>query len=282
MTCAAGLPPLSIPAIAELATWSRWVLHENKEPITVNGSRASTTRTETWSKYEDCAAAFVRGVGDGVGFVLTETPFAGIDLDHVVDAAGTVAPWAQAIVDRIGSYTERSTSGTGLHILVRGELAGRGRKRGPIECYDRGRYFVMTGRHASGTPDRILDRGEILRAWVAETFGPETTARRGAACDPIDWDGELPDGVAIARNADATVRLLLAKAHRALGYASASEADFAFACRLAEGAFPVAAIEAALRWRHRYVEPRPKSVDYFLRTAQNAVAHISARNEEAG
>ena len=180
MTCAAGLPPLSIPAIAELATWSRWVLHENKEPITVNGSRASTTRTETWSKYEDCAAAFVRGVGDGVGFVLTETPFAGIDLDHVVDAAGTVAPWAQAIVDRIGSYTERSTSGTGLHILVRGELAGRGRKRGPIECYDRGRYFVMTGRHASGTPDRILDRGEILRAWVAETFGPETTARRGA------------------------------------------------------------------------------------------------------
>ncbi|MCL4685510.1 hypothetical protein KJ059_12260 [Myxococcota bacterium] len=282
MTGAAGLPPLSIPAIAELATWRRWVLHDNKEPITVRGSRASTTKPSTWASFEEVADVFVRGLGDGVGFVFTETPFAGIDLDHVVDDAGNVSPEAQAIVDRFASYTELSTSRTGLHILVRGELAGRGRKRGPIECYDRGRYFVMTGRHASGTPDRILDRGEILRAWVAETFGVETSASRAAACDPIEWNGELPDAVAIARDVDATVRLLLSKAHRALGYASASEADFALGCRLAEAAFPVATVEAALRWRHRHVEPRPKSVDYFARTAQNAVGHVTARNEEAG
>lgn len=283
----AELPSLELPAIRELAELPRWVLwhYETREgkatkvPLRPDGARASSTAPSTWATFEAVAAAFVRGLGDGVGFVFTDSPFAGVDLDHVIDSDGRVAPWAQAIVERLGSYTERSISGTGLHVIVRGALAGRGRKAGPIECYDTRRYFVVTGKHVQGTPDAIHDRGETLRVWVGETFAPE--GARAESFTVSAWDGVLPDRVALARAQDPTVRLLLAQPHRRLGYASPSEADYALACTLAEAGFPADEIAAALRWRQRHIEMRPKSVDYFARTAANAIARVGAGRREA-
>jgi len=284
------LPSLELPAIRELAGFPRWVLWRwaerggkaTKKPICTTEEPASTTNPATWATFDEVARAFVRGVGDGVGFVFTDTPFAGVDLDHAIGADGRVAPWAQAIVRRIDSYTEQSVSGTGLHVIVRGALAGSGRKAGPIECYDTGRYFVMTGRHVQGTPELIHERGEILRAWAAETFRAAARTPGGGAGKrrpPAPWDGSLPARVALARAQDPTVRLLLAQPHRRLGYGSPSEADWALAATLAEAGYPAVEIEHALRWRHRHVEPRPKWLGYFPLTADEAIGAVEARRE---
>jgi putative DNA primase/helicase len=66
-------------------------------------------------------AHHVTCMADGIGLVLTEDdPYAAGDLDHCRDPqSGEIQPWAQAIVNRLQSYTEISPSGTGLRILLR-------------------------------------------------------------------------------------------------------------------------------------------------------------------
>lgn len=74
----------------------------------------------------------------------------GIDLDGCV-RDGEIEPWAQEIVDAIGSYTEVSPSGTGVHILAYVDprttgVVGRADHRRGIEVYNHGRYFTVAGR----------------------------------------------------------------------------------------------------------------------------------------
>ncbi len=68
--------------------------------------------------------------GWGVGFVLREAdPYVAFDLDDVVDEAGQVQPWAAALVRGLGSYTERTPSGRGLRVIVRGSLPPGSRRK---------------------------------------------------------------------------------------------------------------------------------------------------------
>jgi putative DNA primase/helicase len=126
----------------------------------------------------------------GVGFVFTkDDPYAGIDLDHCRNPeTGEIAPWAQAIVDYLSSYTEVSPSGTGVKIFVRGALPA-GAHKSAIEAYDSGRYFTVTGLHVAGTPLTIEDRHAELQALYAWLKADETTDRRGPLPSaPVDRD----------------------------------------------------------------------------------------------
>lgn len=282
------LPSLELPAIRDLAGLGRrWVLwhyeiretKRTKVPLRPDGSRASSTAPSTWATYTDCASAYVRGLGDGVGIVLDGDGLVGVDLDHAVAADGTVAPWAREIVSALDSYTEVSPSGAGLRVFVRGELPPGRRKRGDIEMYDRARYLTVTGRHLAGTPETIEDRRDALARVHALHLGGAVSPR-AEGFTVSAWDGSLPESVVLAAT-EPTIRLLLRYRHHRLGYASESEADYALACTLAEARFPAAEIEAALRWRHRHVAPRPKALDYWARTAANAIAATSARRKGA-
>lgn len=283
-----GVPSLAIPAIAELAEWRRWVLWHKverrgkatKRPIAPDGVPASSTDSSTWYSYREACRALVRGVGEGVGFVLTETPFAGVDLDGCVGSDGSLNPQAETIVNTLDSYTEYSPSGRGLHVLVRGALEGPGRNRRDlgVEVYDTGRYLTVTGLHVAGAPQTLEPRDDALRWLVREVLGEAQHASHVAGRqEPRPWSGELPGTVRVAAQTDATVRLILTKRHRELGYASPSEADYALACTLLEAGFEDADVEAALRWRHARTEPRPKSLDYFPRTVGNAREAVGRR-----
>lgn len=133
---------------------------------------------------------------DGIGFAFNlGDPFCGIDLDDCFDAEGILEPWAERIVFGLMSYTERSPSGTGLHVIVRGRLPDGARNKltglgaegkGKIEFYDRARYFTVTGDHFDGTPATIEDRQEELSAFHREAFPPESTSGRKAEPKPHD------------------------------------------------------------------------------------------------
>jgi putative DNA primase/helicase len=124
-----------------------------KRPVNPrDGSPASSTDSLTWGSFAEALALCRAGRADGLGFAFSSgDPFAGVDLDDCRDAAtGEVAGWAVAVVKELDSYTEVSPSGTGLKIIARGKLPGRGRRApfggGEIEMYDRERYFALTGR----------------------------------------------------------------------------------------------------------------------------------------
>lgn len=137
-------------------------------------AKADVTKSQCWATFDQASEALVDGSYDGLGFVLTAAdPFVGIDLDHCYDPkTHRIQPWALAIVDQIYSYTERSPSGTGLRIFVRGALPPGRRKKGPIEFYSEGRYLTVTGNHLANTPSTIEDREEILHLVHAASLGP--------------------------------------------------------------------------------------------------------------
>jgi len=157
----------------ELTEFNQWVVYHynddgslDKTPRRPSGSNASSTNPRTWSTYDACASAHENSERiAGLGFVLTENdPYAVIDLDHCVEEE-MANDMADKIVQAIGSYSEFSPSGTGLHIWIKGVL-GRGRKRGDVECYDRGRYITITGDRYKGGP--IEDRQDELGVFIAQ------------------------------------------------------------------------------------------------------------------
>jgi primase-polymerase (primpol)-like protein len=146
----------------EIKTYRAWVLWRRarvgdkwtKHPYDVRTERkASTTDSRTWGLFEDVLEAYEAGGYDGIGFVFsTGDPYCGVDLDGAVDPeTGEVALWAQQVIEGLDGYTELSPSGTGIHIIVRGELPAGGNRKGPLEMYDKKRFFTMTG-HVLGGP----------------------------------------------------------------------------------------------------------------------------------
>lgn len=146
---------LDLAAIRELGKYKQFVLWKSvlrdgkvtKVPIAPDGRPASVSDPSTWFSFETAHEAYVKNIGDGIGFVFTESdPFVGIDLDNCLDDEGRPTEAAVRIVAEIASYTETSPSGRGLHIIAKGTLpSGRRRMKG-VECYSQGRFFTLTGR----------------------------------------------------------------------------------------------------------------------------------------
>lgn len=118
-----------------------------KLPFQVNGKGADAGNPKTWNTFD----AVLTATGfDGVGFEIT-SPYFGVDLDHVIDAEGTLDPEAARIVELMNSYTELSMSGTGLHIICKGTLPDHRCKvklpgERAFELYHEKRYFIVTGK----------------------------------------------------------------------------------------------------------------------------------------
>jgi putative DNA primase/helicase len=166
-----------------------------KVPYSVHGGRASSTNPKTWAPFDEAVAVSARY--DGIGFVFTEDdPFAGIDIDKCRNAeTGEIEPWAWKIVAAFDSYTEVSPSGTGLHVFVKATLPGPNNRKGPLEMYESGRYFTLTGEHLSGTPTKIHERQDVLERLYRHVFKIEKASnatnghkRRTAPLDVGDED----------------------------------------------------------------------------------------------
>ncbi|MDO8795202.1 MAG: hypothetical protein Q7J25_11340 [Vicinamibacterales bacterium] len=208
---------------------------------------ASSTDPKTWRTFDEALATCEDGKSDGLGIVLGRNQdacdrLAGVDLDHCLsDDSGEIADWAQAIIDRLNSYTEHSPSGHGVRIFVWADgLPPNGRKRGDIEMYVSGRYLTLTGHHIEGTPAEPQERHQALAAFHAEVFAPITknsNSRDVAAVGPADTqqasalsDDELLVLARAARNKKKFSRLWGGDRS---GYPSPSEADSALCCILA-------------------------------------------------
>ena len=85
---------------------------------------AKSNDPTTWSTFEEIREKFSNDpeAFGGIMMAITDQdPYAFIDLDSSVDSHGEIKPWAKEIVDQCQSYTELSVSGTGLHIIGRGQ-----------------------------------------------------------------------------------------------------------------------------------------------------------------
>ncbi len=190
--------PVNIPPpLRDCPQWGNWdpVTRENKTTKVMKNSRtgrnASSTNPDTWSTFEWA----LKRNPLRLTFVLTSSGYTVIDLDHCRDPeTGVIAEWAWVIIRRLNSYTEISVSGTGVHIIIRGQLPPGRRRVGGIETYDSGRYITMTGAVVDDH-GAIRDDDGILAAWHADAF----PAKAPSATPAPTVERRLDDDVLLER-----------------------------------------------------------------------------------
>ena len=162
--------------LKQLVTWKFEERNGKKIKVLYNPitkRRAKVNDPKTWGTYAQ--AQKVAHQFDGIGFVFAkDDPFTGIDLDKCLKNS-KVDKFAQEIIDRFDSYWEISVSGTGFHCLIKGKIPdeyrtgkGTGRRDGPLEIYDNGRYFTVSGDVYKQTP--VNDCQSELEVLMAEKF----------------------------------------------------------------------------------------------------------------
>lgn len=167
----------------QLITSNQWVLwkyekrngKKTKVPYQVDGSPAQANNRRTWSSFHTAVKFYTEYEEfDGIGFVFSKQDnFIGIDIDGCVKD-GEINEFAQDIIDELDSYTEISPSGTGIHIIVEGELpkeiTGTGKKNAKtgLEIYSHGRFFTMTG--ISEINDQVYERTDELAEIFEKNF----------------------------------------------------------------------------------------------------------------
>lgn len=152
--------------LLSLAQWVCWRIEvrddkPTKVPYSVNGQRAASDNPATWASFDAACKAFLNGNYNGVGFMFSEhDPYIGIDFDKCIQPDGTIDQAKLKHFFALNSYTERSQSGTGAHIIVKGLLPPGGRKSNQqqIEIYDRKRFFVVTGDCFDGYSTKAEER----------------------------------------------------------------------------------------------------------------------------
>ena len=188
---------------------------------------------DTWGTLETALTALATGKYQGIGFMLSHSPFAGIDLDHSVEG-GTLLPWAKAIVEAMDTYGEYSpswnkTTGTGgVHLLVEGKPA-RSKKVGNIEIYGEKHYLTITTNHIPETPTTIESRQQALDA-LYRAIAPPVVERpyQNTSGGVGRGDGltELPPEAAYDQKLQRLLRGDIS------GYKSQSSADFVLVMKL--------------------------------------------------
>lgn len=157
----------------ELRNECCWVNVWNGSKIPMNcreQSAASSSNPTTWNTFDCVMQAVQDGRYDGIGYVFHDTGLVGIDIDDGF-ADGLINSLAADIMQACKSYTEKSRSGRGVHILLRGKLPFTGQNnRENVEIYRTGRYFIMTGNVL--LYDEIIENQAAID-YVVERYFPE-------------------------------------------------------------------------------------------------------------
>lgn len=180
-----GGPFLVIPL--ELRRQLRWVGWDQtprpdgrpcKAPINPHtGENASVNDPETWASIEAAMACAQRDarVG-GIGFVLTNSDYWALDLDHVISKDGEVAPSVLRFLDSLKpTYIERSPSGHGLHVIFRGERPAELDRTKVPDAFGAGMHLEIFG---GDSPRYITVTGSV---WNPDARGSRAIAEASPA-----------------------------------------------------------------------------------------------------
>nr|DAQ04208.1 MAG TPA: dsDNA helicase [Caudoviricetes sp.] len=238
--------------------WCVWRLEkiggrETKIPYNaLTGAKAKSNDPVTWCGFSEAARAVGSGKYKGVGFMLSDSPYVCVDMDHCLDG-GEKETWARGIVEQIGGYVEVSQSGKGLHIFGRAAVE-RGRRNDRIEIYPDKRFIAMTGDvweghgalsdiqsgidalMAAHFPDDDSKAGTYSKMSKTPATSPQVGTKQGVA--PQSGAGEVSDANPVTPHVEQVIAKLR-KGERAelfaalfdrgdtSHYGSGSEADMA-------------------------------------------------------
>lgn len=182
-------------AMRERKQWLLWRLEEvegrdglQKVPYYINGRKrfgdlGGDADLLALASFDDALKRFAGAAHfTGVGFAFLENDgLVGIDLDHMFDQeGGEIREHHQAILEACSSYTERSYSGHGLHIITLGHTDSFKHDPCGVEVYCGGRYFTCTGLHYAGTPDQVRELKPYALAYMRDVVQKSKDAAKAA------------------------------------------------------------------------------------------------------
>lgn len=226
--------------LKRLKNWVCWKAepdqkaHSGIKKIPINpytGGQAMSNNPDTWSDFE--TAVRVSADLAGIGFVFDGNGYFGVDLDDMPEALeqfknGNYDNVISEFVYGLKSYTELSRSGNGIHIICKGRLPEGARRKGGIEMYEKGRFFVMTGNYCSEFID-ISNCTESVKPlhekYLAQHKSPSEKTNNMSAVPLSLTANEIIEKALNSQNGAKFEALYRGDI---TGYASQSEADMAF------------------------------------------------------
>lgn len=186
----------------EITELPQWVVNRKDSKLPFNAKTmqpASVSDCASWSSYQNAVKAVESRVADYLGFVFNHNGIVGIDIDKGFQDNGII-PTAETmdIINALHSYTEKSKSGRGFHILVKGHLPFDGKNnRNGIEIYQAGRYFITTGKQMLYS--ELVENQEGIN-YVLDKYFKEELQRSekglGSRYYSVEWDVK-PDNIAL-------------------------------------------------------------------------------------
>ena len=178
----------------ELRVLRQWVCANDCSKVPMQATRpypASSTNPATWSSFEEAVGAVLDGYYDYIGFVFNDNGIVGIDIDDGYTHTGNLSPIAMDVLGNCNSYTEKSKSGRGFHIFVKGDVPFKGKNNlAGVEVYKTARFFIMTG-DVMWLRAEILDNQQALD-YIVDKYFPETREKKSTAVTPRiynpEWD----------------------------------------------------------------------------------------------
>jgi len=189
------------PTLRERPQWLLWKYEQGsaaskprKVPYYASGHRRSgeqgTERDRARLVSFEVALQRLQGIAswEGIGYAfLPGDGLIGIDIDHAIDQeSGEIDDRWRRVIANCASYTERSVSGEGVHIIVQGETTTTKDDSLGLELYCGAQYFCCTGRVWEGTPADVTPiRAEVLAGLrrMIEDARDQTRALKAAAQD---------------------------------------------------------------------------------------------------
>lgn len=133
----------------QLKPYKNWVVTYPHDKVPLNPytmQKASTVDALTWSDYATAEACVRFNPHLILGFVFTNTPFSGIDLDTYKTTDKAIIAKHKGIYERVNSYSELSPN-DGVHIIVEAQLSENKKlTKELIELLGTGRYMTITGK----------------------------------------------------------------------------------------------------------------------------------------
>ena len=174
--------------LTERKQWMTWRLDDDKK--IPNGK---SNDPSTWHYFDDLKYA------EKIAFVFSaDDPFVGIDLDDCIDEHGQyneVAAYCLALF-KGKAYCDITQSGCGLHFIVKGKKPDWSVcKRGPVECYEHARFWIMTGNVVPGYEEIHecqQDLESFLLKYLASTQqSPQKTITQKKTAPSVSVDSSL-------------------------------------------------------------------------------------------
>lgn len=164
------------------------------------GETVSVTDPDAWATFEEV----INSGYPAIGFILTSSdPLAVIDLDHTDDPTN-IARQIKIYENFTDTYSERSISGRGLHIICCAKFGG-GVRRDSVEIYDQERFIICTGDFVMKNP--LANKQGIIDQLVKEMGGVEASYPAPVDLPEKFSDDEIITKALAAKNGDRFRRL---------------------------------------------------------------------------